>query len=269
MLRRKQYGPVEYFALARSIAGRALLTTGVYFVDGLLIDTGPPNARDELRKILDRVSVRQVVLTHHHEDHAGNVEVAAEAAGAEALAHPLALPLLQRPPPLPAYRRIYWGTPSPCSAEPLGEELQTEHHRFRVLHIPGHAPDQIALHEPDQGWLFVGDLFLGIRRNLLFEYEDITATIASLRSVLSIRDCMLFCQHLGGYSSHHTNLGKKLDFLLGLQREAVVRHEEGRSIREITRVLGIRDTWLRLISRGELSGRNLIRGLLRDAGKID
>ncbi len=45
--------------------------------------------------------------------------------------------------------------------------------------------------------------------------------------------------------------------------------EEGCSIREITARLGIRDRAWHLLSGGEWSGRNLVRGLLRHAGKID
>ena len=75
MLRHRPYGPVDYFAMARSWGGRHILTTGVYVVDGLLIDTGPPNAPNEIRQILGQADVNACVITHHHEDHVGNADL--------------------------------------------------------------------------------------------------------------------------------------------------------------------------------------------------
>ncbi len=43
-------------------------------------------------------------------------------------------------------------------------------------------------------------------------------------------------------------------------------HEEGRTAAEITRQLGIEKALMKLFSGGEMSARNLVEGLLRDAG---
>ena len=86
---------------------------------------------------------------------------------------------------------------------------------------------------------------------------------------MAIPDCVMFCHHTGYHAGHQHRLGRRLDFLLGLQQKAVMHHEEGLSIAEITKKVGIRDTFLRLVSGNDYSGRNLIAGLLRDAGKID
>jgi len=266
MLSSKEHGPVKHFTLARSYAGRSILTSGVYFVDGTLIDTGPANAHVEFASIIGSVDAEQLVLTHHHEDHVGNAAFAANHLDRLPLAHTLALPLVRNPRPLPFYRRVTWGTAAPVEAEALGERLHTRNHVLRVIHTPGHAPDHVALHEPEQRWLFVGDLYISARLPLMMRGDDVTALMASLRTLLELPDCTMFCQHSGARNSHQKCLGSKLDFFLGLQNKAVVMHEEGRTTAEITRRLNLEKPVIKLVSRGEMSARNLVEALLRDAG---
>lgn len=124
----------------------------------------------------------------------------------------------------------------------------------------------MALHESERRWLFTGDLFIATRLPLMMRDEDVTALMASLRTLLELPDCTMFCQHSGVHDSHQKALGSKLDFLLGLQNKVVVMHEEGRTAAEITRQLSIEKASMKLFSGGEMSARNLVEGLLRDAG---
>jgi len=266
MLSRDELGDVLHYRMGRSLAGRTLLMTGVFLVDGLLIDTGPPHCSREMESILDRHAVDAVVLTHHHEDHAGNAALVARRLGAAPLAHPGTRPLLRHPDDLLLYRRLVWGTTPPCDTADLGDEIETRHHTFEVIHTPGHAPDHLALHEPRRRWLFSGDLFITRRPNVMSSETDATELMDSLRGLLKLPDCRMFCQHSGRHESHQKALGDKLDWLLGLQERAVMHHEEGRSLRETTRALDVDRPFWRLASRGEFSGENLVRELLRDAG---
>ncbi len=266
MLVSREHGPVRYFSIARSYAGRSILTSGVYFVDGMLVDAGPANAHVEFAAIIGSVDADQLVLTHHHEDHIGNAAFAANHLDRPPRAHGLTLPLVRKPEPLPLYRRITWGSPAPFEAEALGEAVHTPDHEFQVIHTPGHAPDHVARYEAEQRWLFAGDLFLAPRLRLLRDDEDLTKLMGSLRKLMELRDCTLFCQHSGIHESHQKSLGQKLDFLLGIQQKAVVMHDEGRTIDEIVRGLKIEKPGMRFVSRGEFSARNLVRELLRDAG---
>src|SRR5947207_2187855 len=43
------YGDVRYFRMARTVLGKAMYWTGVYLVDGLLVDSGPPNLAGDVR----------------------------------------------------------------------------------------------------------------------------------------------------------------------------------------------------------------------------
>src|SRR5690625_1432269 len=45
------------------------LKVSLFFIDGLLIDTGPIRKQKQLTERLDRLPIEQLVLTNHHEDH--------------------------------------------------------------------------------------------------------------------------------------------------------------------------------------------------------
>ena len=264
MLRRNDYGPVQYFSLARSVRDRAIMTAGLFVVDGLMIDTGPTNAQSEVGHILDQARIDQIVLTHHHEDHSGNAAYVAERRGVQIQAHPLALDELASPPPIPAYRRVIWGTPAPCEGIEVPTEICTPLYRFEVIHTPGHSHDHIALWEPEQKWLFTGDLYITARPKVFGRSEVIGALIDSLRRLMCMPDCLLCCSHAGIRPSHQSRIGAKLDYLLWLQERVLIEHEEGRTVREITRHLKLGSHTWKIASRGQYSGENLVRALLQN-----
>ena len=87
------------------------------------------------------LAVTHIVNTHGHADHTNGNERALSLTGAAIAAHPSAHP----------------GVPLQDGAElPVGAW------RLRVLHVPGHCPDHIALYEPTHQLLITGDLlFVG------------------------------------------------------------------------------------------------------------
>ncbi len=161
MIRACDYGDIRYFQMAWTVFGRAMYWTGVYVVDGLLVDSGPPNLAPEVRRLVGELGIRQCVTTHHHEDHAGNHALLSEQLHITPLVHSAGLARLAHPDPRPLlYRRLAWGVAEAAPATAVGQWLETPHFRFHVIHTPGHAPDHIVLYEPDHGWLFSGDLYL-------------------------------------------------------------------------------------------------------------
>src|SRR3989442_2760037 len=178
------YGEVRYFRMARTVLGRAVYWTGVYLVDGLLVDSGPPNLARDVRRLVGEVGVRQCVTTHHHEDHSGNHGLLARELDITPLAHPSAVARLAEPEAQPQlYRRVAWGARPPVSVAPLAQQLDTPQFRFQVIHTPGHAADHVTLFEPERGWLFSGDLYLAPRLRYLRADEDVYAMMDSLRRV--------------------------------------------------------------------------------------
>src|SRR5439155_1166330 len=124
----------------RTVFGRAIYWTGVYLVDGLLVDSGPPNLARDVRRLVSDLAVRQCVTTHHHEDHSGNHALLAGELRIIPLAHPNGasrLALADIHPRL--YRRVAWGARPPAPTTPLGERLATPRleRRRRRTRAPG------------------------------------------------------------------------------------------------------------------------------------
>ncbi|NRA48755.1 MAG: MBL fold metallo-hydrolase [Phaeodactylibacter sp.] len=72
--------------------GKPKLFSHVYFVDGLLIDTGHSRMRKQVATLTKELPVEQMFITHHHEDHSGNIEVLQQQFRCEVLHLPCAAP---------------------------------------------------------------------------------------------------------------------------------------------------------------------------------
>lgn len=265
MIISSDHGEVRYFRMARTIFGRALYWTGVYVVDGLLIDSGPPNMRRHVARVVDELGVRQCVTTHGHEDHSGS-HALLNARGIVPLAHATGLANMADPRVNDLYRRVTWGSPPPAQVAAIGEELETPAHRFQVIHTPGHSDDHIALFEPDRGWLFTGDLYLAPRLKILRDDEDVHAMIASLRRLVALAPAVVFCQHRGLVDDGAELLRRKLQFLVELGERIRALRERGLDEEEIARSLPGRDLMWRLWTGGHFAKRHFVRSFLRPAG---
>jgi len=258
------YGDVRYFRMARTYWGRAFYWTGVYYLDGLLIDSGPPNLARSIAQLIRELGVRDAVTTHHHEDHSGNNRLLQDSFGILPLAHAASLPLLARPDVTPlAYRRAIWGVPRSSEARLVGSSIETPRFRFEVIETPGHALDHIALFESSRGWMFTGDLYLAPRLKVLRADEDVHALIGSLRRLAAFDPEVIFCQHRGRVEKGGAALRQKLDFLTELGERVRSLHQRGLPEAEIAKRLGGSDFFWRLGTAGDFSKQNFVRSFLR------
>ena len=256
-------------------AGRGIVQTlgvrlrvWIYAVDGLLIDTGPRTLGPYFRAWLDQLpALTQVVLTHLHEDHSGM---------AAYIARERRVPIYclkpeglagGRPVRLPLYRRVFWGTPEPFVAQPLGAVVETERFLFHVLHTPGHAPDHVVLHEPRQGWLFSGDLFLGTRIAPIMRDESLPVLMESLRRVLALPFDSVFCAHAGPVPDGRAALERKLAMLAEVQGRVRELAQRGWTVRQVTRHLFPKEPPITWWSLGEYSMANVVRSLWPREGR--
>ncbi|MCB9160529.1 MAG: MBL fold metallo-hydrolase [Caldilineaceae bacterium] len=124
MIQVEQHGPVTAIRMARAFLGRPLEWTAAFYVDGVLIDTGPRRTAGELTRVLRNVTVDQIVVTHGYEDHTGGLAALMRRYPHAGLCRPRTLPLLQQPEriDMPRYRRFIWGRPEPVQhALPLDD----------------------------------------------------------------------------------------------------------------------------------------------------
>jgi len=262
MLQTAARGPITRIHLAKTIFSRPLRTVEAYLVDGLLIESGPPATASEMLRWCRARDVRQVVNTHHHEDHAGGSSALRTALGLPIAAPAQALPILRSAPRLQFYRRLVWGQPADVEAQSLGKVIETPRYRFVVLPTPGHSPDHVCLFEPQEGWLFSGDLFIHERARYLRVDEDAHQILASLRRVLALRPRLLICSHAGFVEDGHTAIERKITYWEDLVEQARTLREEGLSVERIAEALLGPEGLATRVSRGHFSKRNLISSLL-------
>jgi glyoxylase-like metal-dependent hydrolase (beta-lactamase superfamily II) len=141
-----------------------------------LIDTGiagdVEQVRDAVKEAGGELSdVTQIVLTHYHDDHAGNAGALQRLTGATTMAHSgdadvVAGNASQAPPLLSAQEKVLHtelatGMP-PAPPAQVHRELEDADEidlgvTAKVIHVPGHTPGSIAVYVPSRGLLFTGD----------------------------------------------------------------------------------------------------------------
>lgn len=256
--------PVIQFTMARNIAGWTYYQTAAYWVDGLLIDTGCAHTAPQLVSALRSLRISQVVNTHCHEDHIGANAGIQEAFGCPILAHHDALPILEHPElqPLQPYRRVSWGWPRPSQGTEIGDWVETERFRFQVVHTPGHSPDHVCLFDPERGWLFSGDAYIGGRDRALREGNDIHGIIASLRKLRELPVSRIFSGSGTVRTEGQRHLAEKVEYLEELGERILSLYKEGLSATQIRRRVFGRELPIRYITLGHFSGQRLVESYL-------
>ncbi|MBI5841276.1 MAG: MBL fold metallo-hydrolase [Chloroflexi bacterium] len=272
MLKTSTRETVIRFDLARTLAGRGRYWTTAYLVDGLLIDTGCAHTARELVKALEDTPVTRIVNTHSHEDHIGaNGLLQCQHANLQIHAHPLAIPVLADPhgqQPLHPYRRLFWGWPEPSCASPLsdGAWIETENFRFQALYTPGHSPDHLCLYEPDRGWLFTGDLFVGGWDRALREGYEIWQIIASLKRVAALSSTVMFPGSARIRENPREELESKIAYLEEFGNKVLELHSKGWDADAIVRALCGRPMFIEIVTLGNFARRHLVLSYMRNNG---
>jgi glyoxylase-like metal-dependent hydrolase (beta-lactamase superfamily II) len=137
----------------------------------LLVDTGLAGQHEEVVDFLSTLDgpLLQIVLTHAHDDHAGNAKALREATGAPLLATAEEAAFLtgdaELPPPIladwekPIFEAVSPNVPpAPHTTvdQTIAEGDATALDGV-VVALPGHTPGSIAVHFPERRWLIAGD----------------------------------------------------------------------------------------------------------------
>jgi glyoxylase-like metal-dependent hydrolase (beta-lactamase superfamily II) len=260
----KEKGPVGLIRMTSRFLGLPIYKVHAFFVDGLLIDTGFVYGRERFLKLCDELHPETVVNTHHHEDHTGNNFWITKRHGLLPMAHPKTSTYMKNPAQwVPFYRRFTWGCPPPSEMGEVDSEIRTPRFRFLVIPTPGHSDDHICFYEPNEGWLFSGDLFLSEQMRYLRKDEDIYSILDSLKKIAVLRLKRMFCSFSGSIDNPLEAIHKKIGYLENLQQKVEEAFHQGLSPREIQwRLLG-RGDWMDFFTLGQISKKNLINAFLR------
>ena len=235
----------------------------LYVLNGLLVDTGFTRCRKDVQSFLREEKPTQAVITHHHEDHSGNV-AAVISSGVQVWAPQRSLEPIEHGFRVELYRWRIWGYPEHARCQVLPEELQAGRLAVRAIAAPGHSDDMTVLHVPERGWLFAGDLFISRRLRFLRDDEDPIALIASLERALALDFVTLMCAHRGIIADGRAQLQAKRDYLAGLRDQILELAKQGMSPRQITRRALGREQGIYYFTNGKFSAINFVRGFLRE-----
>lgn len=229
----------------------------VFLVRGQLVDTGFPGARATVARLIEERRPRGVIVTHQHEDHAGNVELAAERGLPVAMARETEAALREGEANVGLYRRACWGSMTPLRGtiephEPRGLEL---------IHTPGHSPDHHVVWDAERETLFAGDLFLGVKVRVARPMEDPRALARSVRRAAALHPRVVLDAHRGVVPDGTEALLAKAAWLEETIGAIDALIERGWSDRAITRAVLGREDIVYTVSRGDLSRLNFVRAV--------
>ncbi len=233
----------------------------VYVVRGVMIDTGFPALGAELAQWLDAHPIDGVIVTHAHEDHAGNVARLARR-GLPIQMAPESVAAARAPGHIGLYRKLCWG-----AYPPLREALTPfAHSALTLTSAPGHSADHHVVWDDERETLFCGDLFIGVKVRIAHLDEDLRAQVRVLRAAAARRPRRVFDGHRGALADPVGELLAKADWIDETIHAIESRARSGWSDRAIRNdVLGREDS-TGIASFGDYSRLNFVRSVVRSMG---
>lgn len=252
MLRTEKIGDVERVEIGTEVNGIVYLTTSAYIYSDMFFDTGCSNAYEEFRDFLSARDLRgvKVYITHHHEDHAGNVELFTEIRAGKDTAE-----ILFRGYEVPFYRRVVWGDFRPLKDAEISEP------DIEFINASGHSHDHLVYFVDD--YAFIGDLITTLKPQVAFVSERFVQIIESIEKLLE-RD---FEIAFGGHDVFsREDVENYLAYLKDLRSKCLELYEKGLDFLEIyERVMGKagnKAMMFETFSNGEWSRERLIKSII-------
>lgn len=259
----KSFGPVQAWELGWSPVGHPSMTVHIYTIDRVMIDTGQSHMRATVLRIAREQGVKAVLLTHFHLDHAGNAAALTKHLKIPIYAHPLTCRKMQKPGRITPYQHLVWGASDAVEAFELPDCFVKGGVRLQPVFTPGHSMDHTAFLEPQQGWLFSGDLYIAPRIRRFRDDENIALQIRSLRKILKYDFDALFCAHQPAATKGRRRISAKLRFLENFYGRVVELADQGLDAKAIMKRLHLKETqWIQLMSLGTISMKNMVNSVI-------
>jgi endoribonuclease LACTB2 len=258
MLQIDSFGDVTRLAFTTRASRSVGLGVSAWFTRGALIDTGFPRVGRELEAWVREARPIGAIVTHYHEDHAGNVGRLA-ALGIPVQMHPETAALVRAPHPIGWYRRYTWGSPRALrtSAEPF------THPSLELRPARGHSPEHHLVWDAERGTMFGGDLFIGVKVRIAHPGEDMRAQVTALRAAVALAPERFFDAHRGPLDHPVALLAAKADWLEEMIAAIETRHRRGWSETAIRDAVLGREDLTGWVSAGDYSRLNFVRSVLR------
>lgn len=236
--------------------GKPLLSVYCYLLDDVLIDTAQRNCEQKVLRTFEEETISKILLTHWHEDHSGNTQQLAAAHAATIFAPTQCLQKLTDGFNILPYERFLFGKIRPILNEihPVSGRIITENHKLTPIFTPGHSKDHTVYLEEDSGWLFAGDLFVGVEINIFRKGEEFWPQVASFKKVLTYDFDIIFCGHHPRLSDGKEWLRRKLQYFEDFGGRVQDLHQRGLSVKQIIKKMNIKENLLvRLLTSNDVS----------------
>lgn len=262
MLRIERFGDVTRIELWTHLSRALGFTVSAYVVRDVLIDTGSPRGARDLFRVLDAMAaegrpIRGAIVTHQHEDHAGNVEALARR-GVPLWIADATRDVVRAPAPLATYRRATWGTMAPLRTPVAAFDPAP----VAVIATPGHSADHHAVWDPTTRTLFGGDLFLGVKVRIAHRDEHPRRHAESLRTAAALGPTRLFDAHRGLVEHPVAVMRAKAAWIDATVDEIERRAAAGESRHAIVRAVLGRESLIGVVSRGRYSHAAFVDAVL-------
>lgn len=240
----------------------------IYRMGETLIDAGPSNQWPTIKRVLKPLTIKTLLITHHHEDHSGNANRIAKLKKLKPYAPLLGREKLAKGYPTPLLQKLIWGSPQKVETEILPDQLlvnadNPSQAKVIAIPTPGHAKDLTCLFLPEQKYLFSGDMYISKSLKYLRSDENLQQLINSLEKLIALDFEILFCPHRGIVEEGKKALKEKLQNLLTLCSESQKLMAQGLTEAEIViQLLGPEDG-LAKMSKFNISKGNLIRQAMK------
>ncbi len=264
-IQHKKVRAVNLYKVGVSYLGKPIKPVHFFEVDGLLIDTGPSLAKVAVSRLVDKLNISQIVLTHTHEDHSGNAASLKQQLDVPLFGHILAMEIMAKGFEILPYQKAMFGPAGQVAIRPVDRKIDTDKYSFEVIHTPGHAPEHIALYERNQGWLFPGDLFVAEKIKYFRKHESMSEQIKSLKKLARLDFDFLFCNHNPQFKDGKSKLIRKLHYFEELYGHIKEQHNKGLNTDEIMKALKIQKSRpIELLTYKDVSARYLVTSVTRE-----
>jgi len=240
--------------------GTPFFSVASFLIDGLLIDCGSQNAKDEFLKILNFDEIDKCVLTHHHEDHIGACYDLIHKHDVPIYANKLTGFLVSLKIKLPSERLFVSGTPRHCKVHELPsiEEIKTRNDKLKIITSPGHCNNHISFFHEQKRILFSADSF--IEKNVISNWENANLMLETTKNYLKLKPNLIFSSD--GNIFIPDNLKKFISYWADIKEQSLELFTQGLKPRQIVKHIFGKESFVKNATKGDVSRENLVRSLI-------
>ena len=266
-----EFDGVHYYRFSIYRLGNNVQTVYTFVLDNLLIDTAQRYNRENILKVAKQHDINKIILTHHHEDHTGNVAFLMNELNIDAYAHPTAVKIMGKGYRMSPLAKLMNGSVEKAVLKPISTEdrIQTAHYTLEPIYTPGHCDDHYCYYERNKGWLFSGDLYVADKIKYFANYESLLTQIESIKKLVALDFDTLFCSHNPKTHGGKQRLQNKLQFFEDFAGTVKQYYEQGHNARQIFALMGMKENYLnKYITLGGFCAENMVLSVVKDLKKM-